>query len=195
MTTPISGPEWKDEIVAAFESLAQTDGKFWGGLEPNVFVAPIGEAWSPSDNVRHLTKSTRPVANALRLPRIVPALMFGRSSGRSRSYAEVVFAYRAVLAGGGKAGRFAPSGQPAFTDAAVFQNDVVARWSATVMKLDRIVDGWSEPELDAIRLPHPLLGKLTVREMLMFTYYHHEHHANTVKERLANARRESAQSR
>ena len=195
MTSPIVGPEWKDELVTAFESLAQTDAKFWGGLEPDVFVAPIGEAWSPSDNVRHLAKSTRPVANALKLPRIVPTLLFGRSSGRSRSYGEVVFAYRAVLAGGATAGRFTPSGQPAFKDAAVFQKDVVARWSATVMKLARVVDGWSEPELDTIRLPHPLLGKLTVREMLMFTYYHHEHHANTVKRRLADVRREAAQSR
>ncbi len=127
--------------MTAFESLVQTDADFWGGLEPDVFVAPIGEAWSPSDNVRHLAKSTKAVANALKLPRIVPTLLYGRSSARSRSYAEVVFAYRAVLAGGATAGRFAPSGQPAFTDASVFQKDVVARWSATVMKLARVVEG------------------------------------------------------
>jgi hypothetical protein len=35
---------------------------------------------------------------------------------------------------------------------------------------------WSEDDLDNHRLPHPLLGKLTVREMLFFTLYHIQHH-------------------
>ena len=35
---------------------------------------------------------------------------------------------------------------------------------------------WSEKDLDKYKLPHPLLGKLTVREMLFFTIYHNEHH-------------------
>ena len=183
MTSPIRGPEWKDELVASFETLARTDAQFWGGLDPEVFVAPIGTAWSPADNVRHLSKSTKPVARALRLPKIVPALLFGRASARSRSYAEVVQAYRAVLAGGGTAGRFAPSGPPEFTDAAVYQRESVARWSAEVTRLAGAIEGWSESALDTYRLPHPLLGKLTVREMLMFTLYHNQHHLYVVARR------------
>jgi hypothetical protein len=35
---------------------------------------------------------------------------------------------------------------------------------------------FSEDDLDSIRLPHPLLGKLTVREMLYFAVYHVGHH-------------------
>lgn len=31
-------------------------------------------------------------------------------------------------------------------------------------------------ELDKYILPHPLLGKLTIREMMYFTIYHVEHH-------------------
>ena len=72
-----------------------------------------------------------------------------------------------------------------FTDAAVYQRESVARWSAEVTRLAGAIEGWSESALDRYRLPHPLLGKLTVREMLLFTFYHHEHHANTVKRRLA----------
>lgn len=192
MTSPIVGPVTKDEIVSAFEALARTDTEFWLSLEPDVFVAPIGEAWSPADNVRHLSKSTKPVANVLKLPRIVPTLMFGRASERSRSFAEIVQAYRAVLAGGAKAGRFAPSGPLVFTDAADYQRESVARWSGVVLKLASTVAGWSENALDVSRLPHPLLGKLTVREMLLFTLYHHEHHANIVKRRLYDLRKESA---
>jgi hypothetical protein len=44
--------------------------------------------------------------------------------------------------------------------------------------------GWSERQLDRIRLPHPVLGKLSVREMLFFTLYHNQHHIEAVKRRL-----------
>jgi hypothetical protein len=34
-------------------------------------------------------------------------------------------------------------------------------------------------------LPHPLLGKLTIREMLYFTVYHGEHHRLHTEQNLA----------
>jgi hypothetical protein len=37
-------------------------------------------------------------------------------------------------------------------------------------------------------LPHPLLGKLTVREMLFFTLYHQRHHVAVVERRIAELR-------
>ena len=43
--------------------------------------------------------------------------------------------------------------------------------------------GWSEGDLDRVRLPHPLLGTLTVREMLLFALYHGLHHVNSVARR------------
>jgi hypothetical protein len=46
---------------------------------------------------------------------------------------------------------------------------------------------WSEADLDACRLPHPLLGRLTVREMLLFTQYHEVHHVANVERRRARA--------
>jgi hypothetical protein len=42
--------------------------------------------------------------------------------------------------------------------------------------LARRIDRFSETQLDQLILPHPLLGKLTLREMLYFTIYHVQHH-------------------
>ena len=183
--SPVPDPVTRDDLVTSFETLSRDGAEFWSGFPPDVFVSPIGEAWSPADNVRHLIKSTKPVGDALRLPRIVPKLLFGRPSGPSRSFAEIRGIYREALAAGATAGRFAPSEQPEFTDAAAFQAEVIARWSEVVRKLALTVAGLSEAALDASRLPHPVIGKLTVREMLFFTLYHHEHHAATVTRRLA----------
>lgn len=44
---------------------------------------------------------------------------------------------------------------------------------------------WREWQLDRLRLPHPALGNLTVREMLFFTIYHHAHHVENVVRRMA----------
>ncbi|RZL03090.1 MAG: DinB family protein [Pedobacter sp.] len=38
------------------------------------------------------------------------------------------------------------------------------------------VKNWSTDELDEYCIPHPVLGKLTVREMIYFTSIHTEHH-------------------
>lgn len=153
MMPHMSDPVTKHDLIAAFESLARTGAEFWSGFPPDVFVAPIGEAWSPADNVRHLIKSTKPVGDALKLPRIVPKLLFGRPSGLSRSFAEIRGIYREALVAGATAGRFAPSGQPAFTDAAAFQAGVVARWSEVVRKLALTVGGLSEARREPSAAP------------------------------------------
>ena len=54
--------------------------------------------------------------------------------------------------------------------------------------VDRAIGKWSEEKLDALQLPHPLLGNLTVREMLLFTLYHQRHHIDVVRRRLSEAR-------
>jgi hypothetical protein len=43
----------------------------------------------------------------------------------------------------------------------------------------------SQSALDRWRLPHPLLGRLTVREMLFFTLCHNRHHLEGVRRKLA----------
>jgi hypothetical protein len=43
----------------------------------------------------------------------------------------------------------------------------------------------SEEELDDIFLPHPLLGKVTLRELYLFNIYHILHHHNKTEENLA----------
>ena len=40
----------------------------------------------------------------------------------------------------------------------------------------QLVHKWSEDDLDLYVIPHPLMGKLTFREILYFTIYHVKHH-------------------
>jgi hypothetical protein len=58
--------------------------------------------------------------------------------------------------------------------------ELKANLKNVVSKLCLSLDTYSEDELDQYILPHPLLGKLTLREMLFFTIYHVKHHENLI---------------
>jgi hypothetical protein len=44
---------------------------------------------------------------------------------------------------------------------------------------------WTEEELDKYVIPHPLMGLLTVGEMMLFTAYHTRHHLEIMEKRAA----------
>lgn len=173
---PIHEPFSKAEILRDLEAVREWSLDFWRQFETDEFFKPIGDAWSPADNVRHLVKSNRPVAMAMGLPRIVLYFRFGLGRKPSRSYSELHAVYQEALSGGLKAGRFEAS--PVSTDqqTAEGRERALASLAGTFDALAHALHRWPEKALDRARLPHPGLGPLTVREMLLFTLYHNAHH-------------------
>ncbi len=160
----------RSEIVNA---LIQNHTQFIGILK----AMPADEAqrslngkWSPGQLLDHLVRSVSPVRMAFFLPAFVLKWRFGTSNRPSRTYEAVVEKYHAKLGAGGKAsGSFIPAGTvniKAHSD----------KLMGVVHSLCSRVGTYSEDQLDHYILPHPLLGKLTLREMLYFTAYHAEHH-------------------
>ena len=171
------------ELVAALGRVQEESDAYLRALPPSVFFAPQGPAWSPAEHARHLAKSLRPLTRVLRWPRPVLGVLFGRHRGPGRDFAELRRTYQAALAAGGQAGRFAPSVQPPPQDLAAGQDAILSRLGVTVRAVQAAVQHWPEPTLDRYQLPHPLLGRLTVREMLEFSVYHQAHHLRRVAER------------
>ena len=48
--------------------------------------------------------------------------------------------------------------------------------------LIKVTNRWKESDLDLFIVPHPLLGKLTLREVLYFTIFHVKHHQKQVED-------------
>jgi hypothetical protein len=176
---PHSGPD----LVAALHRLDGAGESYLRSMPGEEFFAPQGAAWSPAEHVRHLAKSARPVARALAAPRIILAFRFGLHRGSSPSFAGLRERYLAALAAGAQAGRFAPSAKAAPADPEAGRSEIIAEWHAATGALGREVGRWSERSLDRYQLPHPVLGLLTVREMLAFTVYHTAHHLRRIAER------------
>jgi hypothetical protein len=53
---------------------------------------------------------------------------------------------------------------------------LVNKWRRAAGALVDSIKNWQEQDLDRYLLPHPILGKLTVRELLFFTIYHDMRH-------------------
>lgn len=143
------------------------------------FFIRYGEAWSASDNVDHLIKAHKPIARALKLPKITLRAMFGKPDQGSMSYEELCQIYREQIARGAQAsGRYLPNQEFPDSNAERKKNELLEQFSKASAELVAIVEKWNDKELDDYLLPHPILGKLTVREMIFFTVYHNLRHAS-----------------
>ena len=163
-------------LIDELDRVRDESAKYWSAFSPTEFFAKLGEAWSPAENVRHLAKSTRAVTKGLTMPRLVLRLMFGTTRRASHSYDEVRARYLALPTR--EAGAYAPSSR-AVTD----QTTCIRHLEDADRDLAAALARWSDRDLDRYQLPHPLLGKLTVREMVLFTVYHHRHHIEGVERR------------
>jgi hypothetical protein len=179
-------PKTREEIVRALAGVEREVATFFGGLSNEDFVRREGEAWTPAEHLRHLDRSVRAVTRGLGYPRWLLRLRFGKSKQPSRSYNEVRTVYRARLAAGGRSTpEFVPPREEiAASEVEAYRGRLLGRWADANAQMRAAVEQWPEESLDRIGMPHPLLGRLTVREMLFFTLYHDGHHIEGARRRL-----------
>ncbi len=137
--------------------------------------------WSIAQNITHLTTSTRITTFAYRLPKVIIRLYSGKPNRLSRSYDELVKKYKLKLEQGGSAsGIFIPK----VVVATVAKHKLILDFSTKMKALITAIEkNWHDHQLDQYIIPHPLLGKITLRELSFFTIYHTYHHLLIIKER------------
>lgn len=184
---PVRPPSTREEIIAEIARLVAEVERIGAAFDTATFFAPQYEdgtaRWSPADQIRHLTRATYPLARAFFIPRFLLLLRFGVSFRHAQSYAELVRRYEKLLEGKPQAGRFAPAPDAAHDEAR--RAEIMARFRDAVSRLGAGAATWPERALDRYRLPHPLLGRLTAREMLWFTVFHTAHHGGQIARRSA----------
>jgi len=104
--------------------------------------------------------------------------MGGKPNRQSRSYDELVEKYKQKLAAGGKAsGIFVP--KPMKINGS--KEKLIADWDkATAKYIAALQNNTSENKLDNYLARHPLLGRVTLRELCYFTIYHTQHHLTII---------------
>jgi DinB superfamily len=167
----------KPEIIAALNKHVDLFNQHIASLNKEQFEsAPVGK-WSAGQNLEHLYRSIKPLNQAYALPGFILKMMFGKTNRPSKTFDELAAKYKSKLAVGGRAsGRFVPP-VVLFSD----KECLIKKYNHQKEKLIQKINSWSEEKLDLFILPHPLLGKITLREMLYFTTYHNTHHLEIVQ--------------
>ena len=172
--------EYKPQIIFALNEKIDAFNNYIEPLSKEQFEATPNGKWSAGQNLDHLIRAIKPLQLAYRLPKFALLILFGKANRRSRTYDELVTKYKTTLTAGGKAsGPFIP---PVISFEK--KETLIRKYKEQKQKLIAKVEKQDEKDLDTYILPHPLLGKVTLREMLFFTIHHNEHHLELLKNRI-----------
>ncbi len=133
--------------------------------------------WTTGQQLEHLTKSVTPIILGLSGPAIILKFRFGTISRDEMSYDELLALYHQKLEEGGKSSYpYIPDPVPISAKPTVLQT-----FERKGEKLLKLIDRWTEGEISTIGAKHPLLGLLSIRELLYFTEFHTLHHLVSIK--------------
>lgn len=147
-------------------------------LNDRALVHAPGEKWNALQQVDHLIKSVAPVNRAFGLPSFILSWRFGVANRPSRTYDALVDRYHIKLQAGGRTSApFVPAPDIVITE----KEKLLRHLDKLIAQLARRVHKHKEYALDKYVLPHPLLGMITLREMIYFTAYHASHHGKSIQ--------------
>jgi len=169
----------KPQIISALTEKIEAFNNYIAPLNQEQFEATPGGKWSAGQNLDHLIRAIKPLQLAYSLPKFALTILFGKTNRPSRTYDEVVNNYKTKLGAGGKASK------PFIPPTIKFEkkDELIKKYDEQKQKMISKIEKQSETDLDKYILPHPLLGKVTLREMLYFTIHHNEHHLELLKKR------------
>lgn len=175
----------KQEIKYQLSSRYQSFADYMRSLNQSDFLFSFQNKWTAGQQLDHICRATAPLPLGLSLPKIITRLFFGIANRPSSAYGDLVKKYIGHLEQGAKASRMYIPNKIELGN----REKLISRLLTTVSKVNTALDHFTEDDLDQSVLPHPILGKLTVREMMYFTIYHVDHHKEKTIENLEAGRR------
>ena len=173
----------KNEIITAASKIFSAFTHYCETIPDAVFFDKPTTKWSVAENVQHLIISTNTSTLAYSLPKFLVRWIAGTPNRQSRSYDELVAKYKTKLAEGGAAtGRFIP--KPIAINSG--KKKLLRNWNKATTKHLAALTKNNDANLDLYLVKHPLLGRITLRELCYFTIYHTQHHLTIISTRTAD---------
>ena len=136
--------------------------------------------WTTGQHILHLVNSLQALNNALSYPKFVLKYKFGTCNRPIRDYKTVARKYQEKLEKNqDRARKFNKDlKKPTLKG----RERLITRFQIQQKKLQYKTNRISDKNLDTLVIPHPLMGKMPVREIIMWTAHHTAHHTETLKE-------------
>jgi hypothetical protein len=147
-------------------------------LEDSWTEGPEGK-WTTGQQTLHLLRSIKALNDALSMPKFLLRYKFGKANRPVRDYSTIVKRYQERLKDvKGKTFKGSQNMKvPTLTD----KHYILSRLQTEQKKLQYKTNMISDKNLDTLILPHPLMGKMPIREIIMWTAHHVEHHTEIFK--------------
>jgi hypothetical protein len=161
----------KNELTARFGDNHRAFVNYVNSLTDKEFTCSSNGKWTPGQQLGHIWLCLKPIAQALSSRDFI-LQTFGNIDRPTWDYDRVIDNYKTALEKGGKApDRFVP--EPVEPGS---RNQLSADLAAILQAIQQQLHTYTGEELDTLALPHPLLGKLTIRELIYLMTYHAAHH-------------------
>lgn len=134
------------------------------------------QSWTSVQHIDHLNRSFEPLIVLLKVPKFL-LKVFGKPSRNSLSFHELQAEYLKMISKSIEPYlRFAPRQVTANQ-----KWELLAELEYNKSELLETLEKWSDVDLDKYMIPHPFMGKLTIREMLFFMICHIEKNTELIK--------------
>lgn len=166
------------EIKYALEQSFATLSHLLEAIKEDEFNTHLHKGkWNAAQQTEHLSISNAMTVMALNMPKQLLVTLYQRNKRENFTYEEIVSKYQQALQKGAKA-TFAY--QPKLS-MYIGKKSSINLWKKSGNLVINALQKWDDNALDEYIIPHPLIGKITPRELLFFTIYHIEHHCKSIK--------------
>jgi hypothetical protein len=138
--------------------------------------------WNALQQIKHVYLCLSTISQALSSKEYIEQ-KFGRIDRPTLTYDEVIERYKSGLAAGGKApDRFVPDSslKPSQKD------EIIGELNNMLLNIQKQLESYSDDECNSLVLPHPFVGKLTIKELFFLMTEHANIHRNSIDRALNN---------
>lgn len=137
--------------------------------------------WTTGQHVMHLVQSAKPLNRAMGMPMFLLRYKFGKANRPPRTYEVVKNKYRTKLAAAGEV--LSPFSKNMPETPAESKQSIIELLKNEKDKFLKKISRVSEKNMDKYLIPHPLLGRMLIREIIMWNAVHVEHYLEILQEK------------
>ncbi len=175
----MEGVYTKAEIAEQYDELIKRMKDLLQSQDDSMFSVSKNDKWSTGQQIEHLIKSAKAVNKGLGINKLVLRGMFGLNNRDEKSFNQLQDKFTNGIKTVGKIEL--PDYAPKHVENHQ-KEEMVKKLALELKTISNHVESWKEENLTKYILPHPMLGKLTIREMAYFTIIHTNHHLNSITE-------------
>jgi DinB superfamily len=177
-------PYTLDEIRAAIPAQHRRFTDYLRGLPLATFLGSLDNTWSPLQHMQHVMNSETTLGGFIGARKFLPL----QTPAVSKKYNEIITIYLAALEATPIPNNpFPPPEYGALDALEATRGLALGEFLRGGDQLVNALQSYSDAELDTFQGRHPLLGMMSLREFLLFTVYHVEHHQIALEKRLSHA--------